>query len=59
MIRLDQSPQRDRAWGRYYARSGAQIITHKYFEQMSNSVRLALYQMRRAGSLDASRYVAS
>lgn len=57
MIRLDHSPQRDRAWGRYYARNGAQVITSKYFEKLSNTARLALYHVRRAGAEDASRYV--
>ncbi|MGG6462752.1 hypothetical protein [Solilutibacter silvestris] len=57
MNRLDHTPQRDRAWGRYYARNGADVITHKYFTQLSNAARLALYQVRRAGTADASRFV--
>lgn len=57
MNRLDHTPQRDRAWGRYYARNGAYVITHYYFEQLSNAARIALYQMRRAGAADASRYL--
>lgn len=58
MHRLDHTPQRDRAWGRYYARNGAHVITHRYFEQLSNTLRLALYQVRRADAAGASRYMA-
>ncbi|MBS0215641.1 MAG: hypothetical protein JSR63_11095 [Proteobacteria bacterium] len=59
MNSLGHTPQRDRAWGRYYARNGAHVITHDYFEKLSNAARIALYQMRRAGASDASRYVAA
>lgn len=55
MNRLPHTPQRDKAWGRYYARRGATVLAKHYFAPMSNHMRIALYTMKRAGVIDSSR----
>ncbi|PNS07651.1 hypothetical protein [Solilutibacter silvestris] len=56
MGRLLHSPERDRAWGRYYKQHGMNCITSDYFTSHSNAVRVALYQLRRADMTSNSRY---
>ena len=56
MTRPQHSPQRDQAWGRHYARRGLDAITARSFPALSNHVRIALYQMRRAQQHDTSRF---
>ena len=54
--RLEHSPQRDQAWGQHYAKRGLDAVTKRHFVPLSNEVRIAVYQMRRAMRYDASRF---
>ncbi|MGG6461432.1 hypothetical protein [Solilutibacter silvestris] len=55
MNRPQHSPQRDQAWGRYYARRGASVLAKHYFAPMSNHMRIAMYHLKRASVIDSSR----
>lgn len=57
--RPQNTPARDAAWGRYYARHGLCAITARHFPALSNHVRIALYQMRRAQQFDTSRFTSA